>query len=85
MQHNFATLAGLIVPVLVWLSQKLMADLFNVDVRTVNEHLKNIFKEGELNENSTIRNFRIVRKEGNRDVDREIEFYNLEAIIAVGY
>ena len=68
-----------------WLSQKKMAELFNVDVRTVNEHLKNIFHSEELNKEATIRNFRIVQKEGSRDVSRDIEFYNLDAIIAVGY
>jgi len=68
-----------------WLSQKKMAELFNVDVRTINEHLKNIFQSGELNKESTIRNFRIVQKEGTRNVSRDVEFYNLDAIIAVGY
>lgn len=68
-----------------WLSQKKMSDLFHVDVRTVNEHLENIFKSGELKEKSTIRKFRIVQKEGTRDVARDITFYNLDAIIAVGY
>ncbi len=68
-----------------WLSQKRMAELFGVDVRTVNEHLKNIFKDGELKENSTIRKFRIVQKEGSREVARDIDFYILEAILAVGY
>jgi len=64
-----------------WLSQKRMAELFGVDVRTVNEHLKNIFESKELQESATIRKFRIARKEGDRDVSREIEFYNLDAII----
>jgi len=68
-----------------WLSQKRIAQLFNVDVRTVNEHLKNIFGSGELAEDSTIRNFRIVQKEGDREVTRAVDFYSLEAIIAVGY
>lgn len=68
-----------------WLSQKRMAELFNVDVRTVNEHLQNIYNSSELEEGATIRKIRIVQKEGNRDVAREIEFYNLDAIIAVGY
>lgn len=68
-----------------WLSQKKMADLFNVDVRTINEHLKNIFLSEELIKEATIRNFRIVQKEGTRDVSRDVEFYNLDAIIAVGY
>jgi hypothetical protein len=68
-----------------WLSQKKMADLFGVDVRTVNEHLKNIYFSHELNEATTIRKFRIVQREGQRNISREIDFYNLDAIIAVGY
>jgi hypothetical protein len=68
-----------------WLSQKKMAELFGVDVRTVNEHLQNIFKTNELQKEGTIRNFRIVQQEGNRQVSREVEFFNLDAIIAVGY
>jgi hypothetical protein len=68
-----------------WLNQKRMADLFQVDVRTINEHLKNIFESGELQLDSTIRKFRIVQTEGKRKVEREIEFYHLDAIIAVGY
>jgi len=69
----------------VWLTQKLIAELFGVDVRTINEHLKNIYTEGELVEEATIRNFRIVQKEGNREVGRDVLFYNLDAIISVGY
>lgn len=69
----------------LWLSQALMAELFQRDVRTINEHLQNLFAEGELDAGATIRNFRIVRREGDRDVTREIEHYNLDAIIAVGY
>ncbi len=61
-----------------WLSQKRMADLFGVDVRTVNEHLKNIFQSRELTEEATIRKIRIVQKEGNREVGREVEFYSLK-------
>jgi len=68
-----------------WLSQKKMSELFGVDVRTVNEHLKNIFKTNELPEDATIRKIRIVQKEGNRNVGRDVDFYNLDAIIAVGY
>lgn len=68
-----------------WLSQKKMAELFDVSVPTINEHLQNIFKTHELQESATIRKFRIVQREGNRDVNREIDFYNLDAIIAVGY
>jgi hypothetical protein len=68
-----------------WLSQKRMAELFGKDVRTVNEHLKNIFETEELSPDSTIRKFRIVQTEGAREVSREIDFYNLDAVIAVGY
>ncbi|QIT26487.1 virulence RhuM family protein [Raoultella terrigena] len=69
----------------IWLSQASMAELYNKDVRTINEHLINIFSDGELGQNSTIRKFRIVRREGKRQVSREIDHYNLEAILAVGY
>ena len=69
----------------VWLTQALMAELFQKDVRTINEHLINIYEEGELSRNATIRKFRIVRPEGARQVTREIEHYSLEAILAVGY
>ncbi|MEK6857714.1 MAG: RhuM family protein, partial [Nanoarchaeota archaeon] len=69
----------------VWLTQKRMAELFGVEINTINYHLKEIFKSGELNESSTIRKFRIVQKEGAREVERETEFYNLDAIISVGY
>lgn len=68
-----------------WLSQKNMAELFGVEVNTINYHLKGIFKSGELDENSTIRNLRIVRTEGSRQVKREVTHYNLDAIISVGY
>jgi hypothetical protein len=69
----------------VWLSQRLMAELYQVSVKTVNEHLVNIYDEGELDPTGTIRNFRIVQREGTRDVSRSIEHYNLDAILAVGY
>ena len=62
-----------------------MAYLFDKDVRTVNEHIKNIFRTEELIENSTFRKFQIVRKEGERKVRRNIEYYNLDMIISVGY
>jgi hypothetical protein len=65
-----------------WLSQKRMADLFGVDVRTVNEHLKNIFKTGELNEGSVIRKFRITAADGK---NYDTKFYMLDAILSVGY
>jgi len=69
----------------LWLTQALIAELFQKDVRTVNEHLRNIYAEGEIEAGATIRKFRIVRREGLRDVEREIEHYNLDAILAVGY
>jgi len=68
-----------------WLTQKAMAELFGVDVRTVNEHLLNIYNSQELEREATIRKNRIVQKEGKRDVSRELDFYSLDAIIAVGY
>lgn len=69
----------------LWLSQAVMAELYDKDVRTINEHLINIYNEGELVQNATIRKFRIVRLEGTRQVSREIDYYNLDAILAVGY
>lgn len=69
----------------VWLSQKQIAELFGKDVRTVSEHVLNIYKEGELERDSTIRKFRIVQKEGKREVGRKTDFYNLDVIISVGY
>lgn len=69
----------------IWLTQALIADLFQKDIRTINEHMVNIFEEGELSRDATIRKFRIVRLEGNREVAREIEHYNLPVILAVGY
>jgi hypothetical protein len=69
----------------LWLSQALMAELFQKDVRTINDHLQGIYREGELEAQATIRKFRIVRREGARDVAREIEHYNLDAVLAVGY
>lgn len=69
----------------VWATQAQMSELFGVDVRTVNEHLRNAFDEGEISEEPTIRKFRIVRREGSRDVTRSINHYDLDAIISVGY
>jgi len=69
----------------IWLTQALLADLFQKDVRTINEHLVNIFDEGELSREATIRKFRIVRLEGMREVSRDVEHYSLPAILAVGY
>ena len=69
----------------IWTSQRTMAELYQVDVRTINEHISDIYADGELDENRTIRNFRIVRTEGTRQVNREIKHYNLDMILAVGY
>ena len=69
----------------VWLTQRLMADLFQKDVRTISEHIINIYDEGELSLEATIRKFRIVQAEGKREVARMIDFYNLDMIISVGY
>ncbi len=69
----------------VWLSQKQMAELFEKDSDTIGLHLKNIYKSGELDEISTTEKYSVVRQEGNRKVKRQIKFYNLDAIISVGY
>jgi len=69
----------------IWLSQKMMAALFDVTTPTINEHLKGIYESGELKQDSTIRKFRIVQTEGTREVTRNIDHYNLDAIISVGY
>ena len=69
----------------VWLTQKLMAELFQVAVPTINEHIKTIFKDGELVPEATIRNFLIVQTEGTREISRHVDFYNLDMIISVGY
>ena len=68
-----------------WLTQKAMAELFGVESHTITYHLKEIYKTGELDEMATTRKIRVVQKEGNREVNRELDFYNLDAIIAVGY
>ena len=69
----------------IWLTQKGMADLFECSIDNISLHLKNIFQEKELDKSSTVEFFSVVRKEGNRNVTRNLEFYNLDAIIAVGY
>lgn len=69
----------------VWLTQKMMAQLYDVDVRTINEHITHVFNDGELEPEATIRNFRIVQLEGTRNVSREVKHYNLQMIIAVGF
>ena len=68
----------------IW-TQKMMAALYNVDVRTINEHIKKIYSDAELEEDATIRNFRIVQTEGSRQVSRQVKHYNLQMIIAVGF
>ena len=69
----------------IWLTQKMMATLYGVDVRTINEHIKKIYLDSELEEDSTIRNFRIVQTEGSRQVTRDTKHYNLQMIISVGF
>jgi len=69
----------------IWLTQALMADLFQVKVPTINEHLKTLYVDGEIESSATIRKFLIVRQEGERTVNRNIDHYNLDAILAVGY
>ena len=69
----------------IWLTQKMMATLYDVDVRTINEHIKKIYSDLELDEDSTIRNFRIVQTEGSRQVTRDTKHYSLQMIIAVGF
>ena len=69
----------------VWLTQKQLGDLFDVEVNTINYHIKNIFKQKELDKNPTIRKIRIVQKEGNREVERDVEHYNLDMAISLGY
>ncbi|WP_457565090.1 RhuM family protein [Caminibacter sp.] len=69
----------------IWVTMKQMAELFGTAKSTISEHLKNIFESGELDKNLTVRKFRTVQLEGNRKVTRNIDYYNLDAIIAVGY
>ena len=69
----------------IWLTQKMMATLYDVDVRTINEHIKKIYSDSELEEDATIRNFRIVQTDGSRQVTRDTKHYNLQMIIAVGF
>lgn len=69
----------------IWLTQKMMAVLYDVSLPTINEHIKKIYVDGELAEESTIRKFRIVQEEGTRKVNRELTHYNLQMIIAVGF
>ena len=69
----------------IWITQKMLAVLYEVETNTINYHIKKIFEDSELSEVATIRKFRIVQTEGNRQVSREVEHYNLQMIIAVGF
>ena len=69
----------------VWLNRAQMAELFDRDIKTQGKHINNIFQEGELNSESTVAKFATVQNEGNRNVERQIEYYNLDVIISVGY
>ena len=69
----------------IWLTQKMLATIYGVNIATINEHIKNIYKDNELDEDSTIRKFLIVQKEGNREVSRKVAHYNLQMVIAIGF
>lgn len=69
----------------IWLTQKMMAQLYDVSLSTINEHIKKIYGDNELTETATIRKFRIVQMEGSRQVNRDVIHYNLQMIIAVGF
>ena len=69
----------------VWLSQSQLVDLYQTSKSNISEHIKNIFNEGELTKESTVRKFRTVQNEGNRQVSREADYYNLDMIISLGY
>lgn len=69
----------------LWMTQQMMAELFQTTVPNINVHIKNIYKESELQEEGTIKEFLIVRKEGSRNVRRPVNFYNLDMILSVGY
>lgn len=69
----------------IWLTQRMMAELYGVDVRTINAHIQKIYDDNELSEEATIRNFRIVQTEGSREVSRDVKHYSLQMIISVGF
>lgn len=69
----------------IWATQTQIAEAFGVDVRTINEHIQNVYKTNELEQKTTLRNFRIVQKEGKRDVERDVQHYNLDLVLSVGY
>ena len=83
--NNEGEVSALIKEDTIWLTQKSMAHLFGVNLPAISKHLKNIFEEGELEINSTVSKMEIVQNEGGREVKRSIDFYNLDAIISVGY
>lgn len=83
--NNEGEVSALIKEDTIWLTQKSMALLFGVNLPAISKHLKNIFEEGELEINSTVSKMEIVQNEGGREVKRSIDFYNLDAIISVGY
>ncbi len=84
-EEGVATLEVTLQDETLWLSQKQLAELFGVTKQNISLHIQNIFEEGELNPNSTVKNFLTVQQEGSRKVKREIEHYNLDMIISVGY
>lgn len=84
-QASESTIEVMVEDETVWLTQKMLATLFEVEVNTINYHIKEIYKSAELQEAATIRIFRIVQTEGKREVTRDVEFYNLDVIISVGY
>ena len=69
----------------IWLTQKMLATINGVNIATINEHIKNIYNDNELDEDSTIRKFLIVQKEENREVSRKVAHYNLQMVIAIGF
>src|SRR5207248_611755 len=69
----------------VWLTQAQLCELFQKSKATISEHIKNVFEEGELDASATVRNFRTVQMEGSRMIERDIDYYNLDVIISVGY
>ena len=69
----------------IWLTQKMLATVYGVNIATINEHIKNIYKDNEIEEDSTITKFLIVQKEGSREVSRNVAHYNLQMIIAIGF
>ena len=84
-EHGANTIAVRFQDGMLWLTQPLICQLFEVAKATVSEHLSNIFSSGELSPETTVRKYRTVRQEGTRQVERQLDYYNLEAIIAVGY